>query len=85
LQIFHLLKYDCWPRYLRANVGAVEEYSSGTERGHSIASSSGGGRGAVEQLRQFQVGQLPLHFHQGVPSPQLEFHYRVLSTLISAD
>jgi len=54
LQIFHLLKYDCWPRYLRANVGAVEEFSA--ERGHSIASSSGGGNKAVEHLRQFQVG-----------------------------
>ncbi|KAH7722596.1 Protein RGS-6 [Aphelenchoides avenae] len=44
-QIFHLLKYDCWPRYIRSGGQAVEELSSETGSGRgsdaAVAGTSG--------------------------------------------
>uniref|UniRef100_A0A915CWQ1 RGS domain-containing protein n=1 Tax=Ditylenchus dipsaci TaxID=166011 RepID=A0A915CWQ1_9BILA len=58
-QIFHLLKYDCWPRYLRAGGQCSEDLGGdGSGRAHadSIASTSGkySGTGAANE---FCVGE----------------------------
>ncbi|KAI1712720.1 regulator of G protein signaling domain-containing protein [Ditylenchus destructor] len=61
-QIFHLLKYDCWPRYLRAGIQGSEDYGGdGSSRGHadSIASTSARGQNfttyEVSTLRERNV------------------------------
>lgn len=39
-QIFHLLKYDCWPRYLRAGGQLAEEFGDAKSHGSKFKTTN---------------------------------------------